>query len=125
MTDKSVAEKGHVKPDTTVAVLNPAQRVVESLGLPRSVRFVPASKAQIVFLFVQTPTDLDERMPAAVRQLAPGAVLWVFFRKGSKSAGLAINRNDVWAVAERLGMRPLGLLSVDAEWSAFRLKPAT
>jgi len=32
-----------------------------------------------------------------------------------------MNRNDVWAIAERLDM-PLGLLSVDETWSAFRLK---
>jgi hypothetical protein len=35
-----------------------------------------------------------------------------------------MSRNDVWAVAERLGLRPLGLVSVDAAWSAFRLKRA-
>ena len=30
--------------------------------------------------------------------------------------------HTVWAVAERLGLRPLGLISVDDMWSAFRLK---
>jgi hypothetical protein len=63
-------------------------------------------------------------MPPAVAGLAPGAALWVFFRKGSKAAGLDMNRDSVWAVAERLGLRPLGLVSIDDTWSAFRLRAA-
>ena len=27
-----------------------------------------------------------------------------------------MNRDNVWAIAERLGMRPLGLVSVDETW---------
>lgn len=122
MSAKSVAEKARVKPGTTVAVLNPIPGVVESLGLPGDVAFVAPADAQLVFLFVSKRDELDQQMPAAVEQLAPGAALWVFYRKGSKSAGLDMNRDDVWAVAERMGMRPLGLVSVDDTWSAFRLR---
>lgn len=113
-----------MKPDTTIGVLNPVRAVVESLGLPEGVRFVNPRKAQLVFLFVRSRADLESRMPSAVAALAPGAALWVFFRKGSTPAGLEMNRNDVWAIAERLAMRPLGLVSVDETWSAFRLRPA-
>jgi hypothetical protein len=35
-----------------------------------------------------------------------------------------MSRNTVWAAAEKLGLRPLGLLSVDDTWSAFRLRRA-
>jgi hypothetical protein len=121
MTAKSVAAKARVKPGTTVAVLNSIPAVVESLGLPEDVTFVPPSKAQLVFLFVNTRADLESRMPRAVAALGATAALWVFFRKGSKAAKLNMNRNDVWAIAERLRMRPLGLVSVDETWSAFRL----
>jgi len=124
MTEKSVAEKAHVKPGTTYAVLNPVPGVVESLGLPADATAVAADTAQLVFLFVNTRAELEAQMPPAVAALAPGAAIWVFFRKGAKSAGLDMSRNDVWAVAERLDMRPLGLVGVDATWSAFRLRPA-
>lgn len=123
MPDKSVAEKARIKPGTTVAVLNPQPGVVESLGLPDDTRFVEPADAQLVFLFVSTIAELEAQMPPAVAALAPGAAIWVFFRKGSKSAGLDMNRDSVWAVAERLGMRPLGLVGVDETWSAFRLRP--
>ena len=122
---KSVAEKARVKPGTTVAVLNSVPAVVESLGLPEDVTFVGPRKAQLVFLFAKSQAQLASRMPSVVTALAPGAALWVFFRKGSKAAGLTMNRNDVWAIAETLGMRPLGLVSVDDTWSVFRLKPGS
>ena len=122
MPAKTVAEKARIKPGTTIAVINPVAAIVDSLGLSKDVRFVKPAQAQVIFLFAKSRADLESRMPNAAASLAPGAKLWVFFRKGSKTAGLDMNRDDVWAVAERLGMRPVSLLSVDETWSVFRLK---
>ena len=124
MADKTVAQKARIKPGTTIAVLNPAPGVVESLGLPDDVAFVAPSTADLVFLFVNTRADLEAQMPSAVAGLAPRAAIWVFYRKGSKTAGLDMNRDSVWAIAEQLDMRPLGLVGIDDTWSAFRLRPA-
>lgn len=124
MSEKSVAEKARVKPDATVAVLNGVPGVVESLGLGEGVRFVEPAEAQLVFLFVTTRAGLEAQMARAVKNLAPGAAIWVFYRKGSKSAGYDMNRDSIWAIAETLNMRPLGLVGVDDTWSAFRLRPA-
>lgn len=124
MSDKSVAQKAHVKPGMTIAVLNPVPGIVESLGLPEGVTFVDASDADLVFLFVTTLAELEAQMPTAVHALAPGAAIWVFYRKGSEAAGFDMNRDSIWAVAERLDLRPLGLVGIDETWSAFRLRPA-
>jgi len=124
MTEKTVAEKARIKPGTTIAVLNPVPGVVESLGLPEDVSFVGLADAQLVFLFVSTSAELEAQMPPAVAALAPKAALWVFYRKGSKAAGFDMNRDSIWAIAEKLDMRPLGLVGVDDTWSAFRLRPA-
>lgn len=124
MTEKSVAEKAHIKPGTTIAVLNRVPGVVESLGLPEDVTFVEPTEARLVFIFVATREELDELMPSAVDGLAPDSDLWVFYRKGSKAAGYDMNRDTVWALAETMGLRPLGLVAVDATWSAFRLRAA-
>lgn len=122
MPEKTVAEKARIKAGTSIAVINPVAAIVDSLGLPKDVTFVKPAQAKLVFLFVKSRADLETRMPGAVASLTPGAMLWVFFRKGSKIANLDMNRDDVWAVAERLGMRPVSLLSVDETWSVFRLK---
>jgi hypothetical protein len=122
--EKTVAQKAHVKPGTSIAVLNRMPGVVESLGLPEGITFVAPDVAQLVFLFVSTRAELEAQMPPAVAGLAPKAALWVFYRKGSKAAGLDMNRDSIWAFAEKLGMRPLGLVGIDDTWSAFRLRPA-
>jgi hypothetical protein len=124
MPDKTVAQKARLKPGVRVAVVNRVPRVVESLGLPDDAVFVKPPTADLVFLFARTRAELEAKMPSAVDALTPTAALWVFFRKGSKNAGLDMNRDTIWALAERLGLRPLGLLGVDATWSAFRLRRA-
>jgi hypothetical protein len=125
VSDKTVAQKARIKPGTTIAVINRVPGIVESLGLPEGVSFVKRAEAQLVFLFVRTRGELEERMPPAVAALRPASAIWVFFRKGSKDAGLDMNRNTVWAVAERLNMRPLGLVGINDAWSAFRLRRAS
>ncbi len=124
MADKTVAEKARIKPGTTFAVINGAPGVVESLGLPEGSALVDAAEADLVFLFVNTRAELEALMPPAVAGLAETAAIWVFYRKGSKAAGLDMSRDSVWAIAEGLAMRPLGLVSIDDTWSAFRLRPA-
>ena len=122
MAEKTAAQKARVKPGTAVAVVNRVRGIVESLGLPADTRFVEPGTAQIVLLFARTRADLVRHMPATAARLADGAAMWVFFRKGAKGARLDMNRDTVWEVADRLGMRPLGLLSIDETWSAFRLR---
>lgn len=124
MADKTVAQKARVKAATAIAVINRVPGIVESLGLPEGVVFVTPAKADLVFLFVRTRAELKARMPAAVAALGATSAIWVFFRKGSGGAGLDMNRDTVWAVAEKLGMRPLGLVSINDTWSAFRLRRA-
>jgi len=124
MAEKSVAEKARVKPGATIAVLNRVPGVVESLGLPQGITFVEPDRAELVFLFVSTLAELEAQMPPTVAVLAPGAAIWVFYRKGSRAAGRDMNRDDIWSIAEELDLRPLGLVGVDDTWSAFRLRPA-
>ena len=124
MTEKTVAEKARIKPGATIAVLNRVPGIVEALGLPADAEFVSPTDAQLVFLFASTCAELEVQMPPAVTGLAPGSALWVFFRKGSKSEGRDMNRDSVWAIAEKMDMRPLGLVGIDDTWSAFRLRPA-
>jgi hypothetical protein len=124
MADRTVAEKAHVRPGTTIAVLNPVPGIVDSLGFPPDVSYVDPTVAELVLLFVSNGTELNALMPPAVAALGPGAAIWVFYRKGSKSAGLDMNRDSVWSIAEKMNLRPLGLVGVDDTWSAFRLRQA-
>lgn len=121
---KTVAEKARVKPGTTIAVLNAVPEVVAALGLKEPAITADPREAKLVFLFVRSRAELDSLMPKAAGAMAAASHLWVFFKKGSGAAGRDMNRDDVWAVAERARLRPVGLLSVDDTWSAFRFKRA-
>lgn len=123
MSEKTVAQKARVRPGVRIAVVNPEPGIVESLGFVTS-QAAPIPEADIVLLFVKTRAQLDESLAPTVAALASGAAVWVFYRKGSKTAGYDVNRDDVWAVAETLDLRPLGLVGIDDVWSAFRLRPA-
>ncbi len=122
---KTVAQKARLKPGLSLAVVDPVPGVVESLGLPPDVVMREPGEAQLVFVFVASKADLESHLPEVVAGLAPGAAIWVFFRKGGRSTGAEVGRDDIWSLAERLGLRPLGLLSIDETWSAFRLRPAS
>jgi hypothetical protein len=124
MTARSVAEKARVKAGVTIALVDGVPAIVDALGLPADVTFVSPAQAQLVFLFAQSPSQLASTMSATVARMSPGSTLWVFFRKGGKAAGREVGRDQIWAIAESLGMRPVGLISVDDTWSTFRLKVA-
>jgi hypothetical protein len=123
VSERTAAQKARVRPGTLIALVHPVASVVAALGLPEPT-FVDVPGAQLVLLFINSRAELDVGLPAVAAALRPGAAVWAVFRKGSRAAGLDVNRDDVWAVAERLGFRPLGLLRVDDVWTAFRLKPA-
>lgn len=122
MPEKTVAQKAHVKPGTTIAVINRVAGVVESLGLPEGVAFVSPAAAQLVLVFASARADLECQLPRATARAGPDSAIWVLFRKGSRDAGLDMNRDTVWAVAESCGLRPVGLVSVDETWTAFRFR---
>ncbi len=124
MAGKTVAQKTHVKAGARIMVIHRVPGIIESLGLPE-VGFVRSGEADLVFLFVKSLAELQNEMPSAVARLGSTSALWVFFKKGSQGAGLDMNRNSVWSAADRLGMRPLGLVSVNETWSAFRLRLAS
>jgi hypothetical protein len=121
---KTVAQKAHVKAGTTIAVINRVPSVVESLGLPNDVVFVKPAD-ELVFLFVRTRAELEAKLPPSVAALGAFSALWVFFRKSSRNAGWDMNRDTVWAIAEKLDLRPVGLVGIDDTWSAFRLRRAS
>ncbi len=54
--EKSVAEKAHIKPGSTIAVLNQVPGVVESLGL-RPLGLVSADELWSAFRFKHGRTD--------------------------------------------------------------------
>lgn len=124
MTEKTAAEKMRIKPGTTVALLHTPDRFAELLDLPDDVSVVvEAAGADTIIAFAGTQAEVEERLPAMIEASTAKTALWVVYPKGSKAAGLDVSRDTIWPFAEALGMRPVGMVSVDGRWSGFRLKP--
>lgn len=124
MTEKTAAEKMRIKPGTTIALLHTPEGFAELLGLPEGVRVASgADGADTVIAFAGTQAEVEERLPAMLKAATAKTALWVVYPKGSKAAGLDVSRDTIWPFAESLGMRPVGMVSVDGRWSGFRLKP--
>jgi hypothetical protein len=76
--------------------------------------------AELVMLFVRTPTELDEELTGAMDCVAEGGSLWIAWPKGGKGA-----RGDVTQLLVRkrgmaAGWVDYKVASLDETWSALR-----
>jgi hypothetical protein len=76
--------------------------------------------AELVMLFVRTPTELDEELTGAMDSVAEGGSLWIAWPKGGKGA-----RGDVTQLLVRergmaAGWVDYKVASLDETWSALR-----
>jgi hypothetical protein len=125
MTDKTAAERMRVKPGARVLALFAPHGVVRALGLPEGSTMVTSTDdADVILMFAASQAEFDQRLASLRSALRPGVALWICYPKGSKAAGMDISRDTIWAAAEPLGYRPVGLVSIDDTWSGFRLKIA-
>lgn len=124
MEPKTPAQKMRIKPGSTIAVLNDTSGVAGLLGAEdmRMVDTVAGSDA--VLLAVTTQAEVEERLPLALRDITRDTAFWIVYPKGATAAGRDVSRDTIWKLAESLGLRPVGLVSIDDTWSGFRLRPA-
>lgn len=124
MEQKTPAEKMRIKPGMTVAVLHDADAVTSRLGVD-DITIVDAPEgAGAALLFVTTQAEVESRLPQVLLSITPDTVFWIVYPKGARAAGRDVSRDTIWPLAESLGMRPVGMVSIDDTWSGFRLKPA-
>ena len=116
---KSTAEKLLIRPGTTVWAA-PADGL-ERLGpLPAGVRVAPsAAGAATAFLFAADAAALRSLLDEHATGAGAAATLWIAYPKGGRSD---INRDTVWPIAAEHGLRPIGQVAIDDEWSALRFR---
>jgi hypothetical protein len=75
-----------------------------------------------ILVFVQDRQGLERQLPRLLNRLIPGGMLWVAYHKGSSKVKTDIHRDSINAYAQSLGMTGVAMISIDADWSALRLK---
>ncbi|MDQ3911096.1 MAG: hypothetical protein M3305_04865 [Actinomycetota bacterium] len=119
MSQKSVAEKLLITPNTTVWSPDPSR--LDLIGpLPEGAhRADGPEQATTAILFAEDAGSLRDILATHEDRLTPPKTLWIAYPKANRAD---INRDTLWPILGEYGMRPVGQVSVDEVWSAMRFR---
>jgi hypothetical protein len=69
------------------------------------------------------PTPLARKLKLPAAALEDGGILWLAYPKGSSKMQTDLTRDAGWESVAAADLMWLGLVSIDATWSAFSLRP--
>lgn len=122
MADKTIADKLYLKTAKSLAVFNGAAHPAMAAQLPRELIVEGDGKADVVLVFALNQKELDLWWPRALERLGEKGSLWIAFLKHSAPKATDIDRDSIDAYAKERGVTGVALISMDADWSAVRLK---
>ncbi len=125
MAVKTLLQKLAIKRNAHFVLLNAPEGYLAFLGqLPEGVAvhrdLIP--EADIIQFFTTQKSDLEERLPVLKSALKPKGILWITYPKGTSGVPSDLSREVIWQMGEPLHLRAVGMVAVDAVWSAFRFK---
>ena len=118
----SLAGKLQIKPGTGVALLRRPAEV--ELEIEPAAKVADPGTADAVLVFVTTAADLSSPdVNALVSAAQRDALAWLAYPKAGQLV-TDLNRDSLAAHVIERGVRPVRQVSIDATWSALRLRPA-
>lgn len=126
MSESALAKKMKLKPDYRAALVNAPELYAKELQpLPAGVTL--AEKLQGKFdwlqLFVKNQAELEQQLPKVLRAMKPASILWLTFPKGTSKIQTDLTRDKGWDALRAADLKWLTLISVNATWSAFAVRP--
>jgi hypothetical protein len=118
--EAALAKKLQIKEGRSVAVLSP----------PKGAPIEPAAKApkggaDVVITFVAEAADVEARLERAIAAAKPDSgVVWIAYPKKSGGVPTDLSRDAGWEPLAARDWVPVTLISLDADWSAFRVRHA-
>lgn len=125
MSDKSITQRMFIKSGYKVIILNAPEGYIQTMGvIPEQVNIQNnlSPDADIIQYFTKSKADLVENFPLLKQALKDDGSLWITYPKGTSKEETDINRDIIWEIAEKLGFKPVAMISIDTTWAAFRLK---
>jgi len=121
----ALAKKLRLTPQTRLLALNAPDAYVEALRqMGVAVSLAPVEEGDsygAVHSFVRARAEVEAALTSAVAALDPGGVLWLMWPKTSSGVATDLTRDSLAALAQ--GWAPVSNVSIDATWSALRLRP--
>ena len=116
-----VAAKLQIKPGAAVLVGNAPEGFV--LEFPESVRCAgPGEQAGVVLVFVRDSSEVAAHSAPFVEAARRDAVAYIAYPKAGQ-LGTDLNRDVLWDMLRRKGLRGVRQVSLDDVWSAMRFRP--
>ena len=124
MSEKTIADKMYLKNAKSLVVLNGAVHPAAVSQLPGPL--IEAAQgdggADVVLLFALSRAELDQWFPQALQRLGEKGSLWIAYLKQSAPKATDLTRDIISDYAKERGTTGVAMISVDADWSALRLK---
>jgi hypothetical protein len=124
----ALSKKLRIKPEQQIAIINALPDYPEALGpFPAGVLVSQDLEGalDLVIYFARTSQDLSDALPALIKALKPDGLVWIAFPKRSSGFETDLSRDKGWDAVSKTGIRTVALISIDATWSATRLRPST
>lgn len=126
MASKSVAEKMHLKPGSTLAFFNTSDNRRDLLGdLPQNISIMetgdPRSPDAII-AFIEDRKMMEKHLSTLANALDEKGALWIAYYKGSASVDTDINRDIIYDYAKQLNLKGVAMVSINQDWTGFRFK---
>lgn len=122
MSEKSIAERLEVKRERRLTLIDAPEPVDRAIGLID--RRAELDTADVAVLFALDRAALQAKLRDCLTSLSPSAIPWVAYPKLSSPFAGDLNRETVRCIATDHGMKIVGQIAVDSDWSAMRLKRA-
>ncbi|MES2016019.1 MAG: DUF3052 domain-containing protein [Pseudomonadota bacterium] len=122
MNDKTIADKMYLKTAKSMAVFNAAAHPGIVAQLPDELISEDDSPADVVLLLARNRKELEQWFPQALARLGEKGSLWIGYLKHSAPKATDIDRDAIYAFGKEHGVTGVALISMDADWSAVRLK---
>ena len=120
-----LARKLKLKPGLRAAVIGGPPGYLESLDAPAGVTMIETLDGPLdwVQVFVRTSADLAAIVTSLGAALSPTGLVWISYPKGASKLQTDLTRDKGWGPLADSDLMWLSLVSVDATWSAFSLRP--
>jgi predicted transport protein len=115
MTVSSLDKKLHIRPGSTMALLNAPAGITDLLEpLPEETKLLTTTegKVDLRLLFVQNSGELATAIRQATDTLGDESNLWVAYPKLSSKITTALNRDQGWQSLTDLGFSPVANVAV-------------
>ena len=123
MNDKNIAGKMYLKNAKSMAIFNAEAHPAVAAQMPPALLEAGASgQVDVALIFALNQNQLEHYFPEAMARLNEKGSLWIAYLKHSAPKATDLNRDIINTWAKLHGATAVAMISVDADWSALRLK---